>query len=440
MLFFEGQLSKKIALQVTTAFFWGCFTASNANAASLVDLINEVNLVHPQVLASRLASAAASADVETAKWQLFPTPSISVRSPLSDSDDQVQKKPVTVLALEQPIWTGGRLTGGLERAEASEDDAKASLDEVRQDVSLRVVQAYTEWYVARRKVRVVTESLSTHKDLLKQIDRRISEGLAAPSDRIQVLTRIEQVQADLEAYRGQAERGLASLQQLVGREVHERELTSDLAQPLQLSLQFELLQEQAFAISPQLKRAEASIKAAQAQIKLANAAYLPRISASLERQMSAQYEGQPDSANRVYLTAASDIGAGLSARTAKASAVARADAAVNQVDSVRLQLTTQLESDRLTLLSLDKRQLALSAAIDSADAVRESYARQYLQGRKTWLDVMNSEREVSQLQIQMVDVVGSQLIASWRLGILTRGVSGVAQQAVDRALQEPVSS
>jgi len=423
-----------------TAVLLTCFAVSNVNAASLVDLINEVNIVHPQVLASRLSSVAASADLETAKWQFFPTPSISVRSPVTDSDDQIRKKPVTVVSLEQPIWTGGRLTGGVERAEASKEDAKAGLDEIRQDVSLRVVQAYTEWYVARRKVQVVIDSLSTHEDLLRQIDRRIGEGLAAPSDRIQVRSRIEQVQADLEAYRGQAEYGLASLQQLVGRELQERELTSDLAQPLQLSLQSELLQEQAFAISPQLKRAMASIKVAQAEVKLANAAYLPRIFASLEHQVSAQYEGQPDSANRVYLTAASDIGAGLSVRTAKASALARADEAVNQLDSVRLQLTTDLERDRLTLLSLDKRQVALNAAIDSADAVRQSYTRQYLQGRKTWLDVMNSEREVYQLQLQVVDVVGSQLIASWRLGILTRGVAGVAQQAVGRALPGPVSS
>lgn len=421
----------KTSFKKTGTYFVGCLFASSVQSASLVDLINEVNLVHPQILASRMSVAAAASDVETAKWQFYPTPSVSVRSPLSDTSDQVKSNPVVVIGLEQPIWTGGRLNAGLDIAKAGEDDAKANLDEVRQNFSLQVVQAYVDWFVAKHKTRAITESMTAHQNLLRQNDRRIGEGLAAPSDRIQLLSRIEQIDGDMKAYRGQAQRSMALMRQLIGRELQERELTSDLAQPLTVLVDYRALQLDAIAISPQLQIAKAGIESAEAHVKQAKATWLPRVSLSLEHQLNSQYEGQNDVINRAYITVASDIGAGFSARTISASAGARLEAANNQIHAVQLQLASQIESDHISFVSLNAQKKALSAAIESSKAVCASYARQYLEGRKTWLDVMNCEREISQLRIQMVDIDGGQLSISWRLGILTKGVSGIARQATD---------
>ena len=49
----------------------------------------------------------------------------------------------------------------------------------------------------------------------------------------------------------------------------------------------------------------------------------------------------------------------------------------------------------------------------------QSWSRQYLAGRKTWQDLMNSVREEVQLRAQIADFDAAQLIASWRLALLT---------------------
>jgi adhesin transport system outer membrane protein len=59
--------------------------------------------------------------------------------------------------------------------------------------------------------------------------------------------------------------------------------------------------------------------------------------------------------------------------------------------------------------------------------VSESYDRQFLAGRKTWLDVMNAARELAQTETLIADLLSTQVVASWRLSFYTRGIEAVTQ-------------
>ena len=69
--------------------------------------------------------------------------------------------------------------------------------------------------------------------------------------------------------------------------------------------------------------------------------------------------------------------------------------------------------------------MAPSAALAAATQVSESYDRQFLAGRKTWLDVLNAARELIQTQVLIADSQSSQLVASWRLAMTTQGLLAV---------------
>ena len=68
---------------------------------------------------------------------------------------------------------------------------------------------------------------------------------------------------------------------------------------------------------------------------------------------------------------------------------------------------------------------ALRAALEASRQVSESYDRQFLAGRKSWLDVMNAARELAQAETQLADLQSTQVVVSWRLAILTRGVAEI---------------
>ncbi len=68
------------------------------------DLISKAINHHPSIQMSQDAFKMSEEELNSAKWQYFPTPSVDFSN--STKNDQVVAK------LEQPIWTGGKLDDG----------------------------------------------------------------------------------------------------------------------------------------------------------------------------------------------------------------------------------------------------------------------------------------------------------------------------------------
>jgi hypothetical protein len=126
--------------------------------------------------------------------------------------------------------------------------------------------------------------------------------------------------------------------------------------------------------------------------------------------------------NRLFVGVASHFGAGLSSLTQVSGAQARYAAALADVDSTRLSLGEQLQADFAQAEAGQARLAALVASLESSDNIARAWNRQFIAGRKTWLDVMNAVREQAQLEGQIADAKAAQLLLSWRLAIVARGV------------------
>jgi outer membrane protein TolC len=103
-------------------------------------------------------------------------------------------------------------------------------------------------------------------------------------------------------------------------------------------------------------------------------------------------------------------------------AQARYEAALADVDSARISLAEQIQADYAQAQAGQSRLIALAASLESSDDIARAWNRQFIAGRKTWQDVMNAVREQAQLEAQIADAKASQLLLSWRLAIVGRGV------------------
>ena len=99
-------------------------------AASLEQLIAGALLSHPGVIVLRAQAQAAESGVDSARWQFYPTPSVAVEAVGGSGSDPNYRgdSHVTTLRLQHPLWTGGRLTAGLNKAQASATATQASLE------------------------------------------------------------------------------------------------------------------------------------------------------------------------------------------------------------------------------------------------------------------------------------------------------------------------
>lgn len=390
-------------------------------AETLEGLISSALHGHPAIQAQQAQEQAAKAGADSASWQFFPTPSVTIEKAETSATDRSYQGDgvVSTLRLQQPLWTGGRLTAIQEKADAGVIASQASLEETRQQLALRVLQAYGEWLAAHLKTQANEKSLATHIRLREQVKRRIGQGASADSDLVLAVGRLQAVAADLAVTRSQKDIALARLGQLVGHPVDTSALISTIAAPRKVNSGVQALLNLALASNPTIQKAQAQAKVQEALISERRADLSPEVYLRAERQYGnfSFNNGSPD--NRLFLGLSTRFGPGLSSLSNVDGARSQHQAALAEVEVQSRAVGEQILSDHALFTALESRFEELRASLKAAEQVSESYDRQFLAGRKTWQDVMNAARELTQTEVQLADIQSTQVVVTWRLAIYT---------------------
>ena len=271
----DGWRSPFVALWMATA-------CGLAQAQSLAELIQRTVSSHPAVMGQRSQRAVASADLEYARQQFYPTPSLSIEQVSAGQQDPsyLQNTSVKVFRLQQPLWTHGRLTATVEKAQASADATAQGFDDVRQQLALRVLQAWADAFAADLKQVALQTSVATHERLQAQVSRRITEGASAATERVLTDGRLAQTRAQLQAVAVQAQTSRLRLQQLTGTPVPgalalEGDRSVD-ASSASLAL------DAALQRSPALARLKALVRVQEAEVAERKGDLLPELYARAE--------------------------------------------------------------------------------------------------------------------------------------------------------------
>lgn len=399
--------------------------APKAQVGVLRSLISEALSTHPSQKSQALLIQSAQAGVDSARWQFYPTPSVAVEGASASTTDNAYAgdSTVTTLRLQQPLWTGGRLTAGLQKAQANVTATRASLEDTRQQLALRVVQNYGDWLGAHLKILANEKSMATHIRLREQVKRRIEQGLSSESDLTQAVARLESLVSDIAVSRAQQDIAAARLAQLVGRPVTTYSLSGVLASPNTLSLGLHALLDQAQAINPSIQKAQALAQVQESVIAERRADLYPEVYLRAEQQYGNYAYRNAPSVSRLFIGLSSHFGPGLSSRSSLEGAQSQHQAALEEVNAQSRAVSEQVQTDFALAASSQGRLTALKTSLNAAQEVSNSYDRQFLAGRKTWLDVMNAARELAQTETQLADIEATQLAVTWRLAITTQGLS-----------------
>ena len=409
----------------------GCVAPGAASAQVIESLVSKALQSHPSAVGQRALVASAEANLESANWQFFPTPSATVESAsTSGSDPSYRGNPqVATFRLQQPLWTGGRLTAGIDKAKAGVSLNQASYQEVRQQLALKVLQAYSEWLSAHLKTQANEVSQATHLRLLEQVQRRIAEGVSAQSDLVLAQSRLDAITADVIASSAQRDIAISRLGQLVGQPVQAKALEAAIARPRALVQAPQTLIDQALAISPTVQKAKHQAQVQLAVVSERSADLQPEFYARLEHQYGNFSYSSAIPETRVFVGMTSRLGAGLSSASNVQAARTQYAAALAEIDVQSRLVTDQVTADQALAASADSRMASVQASLVSAKELSESYDRQFLAGRKSWLDVMNSARELAQTETLLADLVSTQVIVTWRLALTAGGIEAVTQIA-----------
>ncbi|MBD8051748.1 TolC family protein [Limnohabitans sp. JUR4] len=382
---------------------------------------------HPAVRAADQQRQAAAQEVDGARWQYFPTPSVGAESsnqtnPLLDSKTRFAR-------LQQPLWTGGRLTAQTDRARAQLELAEAGWREQRQSLATRWVELWAEAVAAATRVEAYVESEALHQRYVRRVQARASEGQIARSEIQLSVSRLANVQAELELARTQQQQALNKLRQMWGR-------PWSVAGPLAFSATYSAAtapDAEPPEDHPVLQKGRAQIQLAQAEADLAKARLSPEIYVRGEI-VHGDITGET---RKAYIGLSTSYGGGLSSLSAIGSAQSRVEAQRQDLEVRRRDLSDQLTADQLQRTSQQQRALQLQQALEAAQAYLQSSETQFDNGRRSWQELMNSAREKAQLRAQLADASAQAWLAAERLRLNTQGLDSYLSSSAP--LAAPVS-
>ncbi len=399
---------------------------------SLAELIQQAINNNPQIRVQQANNRSADADVETARWQFYPTPSLSVERASSQGNDTIYANGAQVryLRLQQPLYTWGRLTAGLSKAQTRKEASSAAIEESKQQIALRVVQTYIDWVTATLRREAFLEGLRDYQKFESLITRRINTGVSPSADLLSVQLRLVQTQGDILQSTDQQDSARIKLSQLLGQSIDNENLKLEvwvhgstiLAHPAQTWLN------RAEQISPALTRLTAQANAARMELDERKSSMLPELYLRIEHQSGSPYTTNPPAdQTRLFVGFTGNIGPGLSGLSALDSGKAKYEAALEEIDAGKRNLHEQLSSDLSSLTSSVSRYAALHTSYQFAQNLVTGGERQFLAGKKSWQDLMNTSRDLIQAKVQLVEMQALLTLLTWRIPLLSDNLHAVLQ-------------
>jgi outer membrane protein, adhesin transport system len=177
--------------------------------ARLADAAELALDTYPALSAARSQIRATQSEIRAARWLRYPSVSVQV---MTHRDDVITPE----LEVVQPLWTGGRISGSIDRATALRGVATARLSETALDILLRLSAAYYEIGRTARLQSIYTDSLTEHRRLVESMERRVQQEVSPRTDLELARARAAQVEQQLGLVTGQHQSALERFRQLVG--------------------------------------------------------------------------------------------------------------------------------------------------------------------------------------------------------------------------------
>lgn len=388
--------------------------ASVATATlSLRQAVAEAVLRNPNRLRAAHEVTAAGFERDAAEWGRFPT--LSVDAGAGQSSRSVA--PTTTVRVDQPLWAGGRIDGQIDAARAQVSAAELAEAESRRRLAEETAVAYVGWLDAAARVEIARESEAALSDLVRYVRRRESEGLASLADVSIGKARHSSALALVEELGGALEQARAQLEALMVTRIARGFPVSVPAFPDYSAAETET----AYVENSQLvAQRRSEVESARAQAAVRKAALFPKLALRLEH-LSYQNNGglTPASDSRALLVLQFTPDAGLASYSGAQAAESRINSALARVAADENDARLRARANWAEYRSSRRQVAELEPQAAALDATMSSFMRQFEAGRKSWLEILNTQREVLDSRIALSKARSSRDQSGLRLMVNT---------------------
>lgn len=407
-----------LKLCLLSSLFLGVYSPANAVVSDfqINDLITKAIQTYPSIESARFDQQATVENIKAAKLNLLPTPSITSGYGEDDFNSQIR--------IRQPLWTGGKLTANVNQAIFNDKAATERVFEQQNQVAKNTIEAWQSYMQAVARQRIHLDSLDQLNEFEQMMQRRVDQGVSARIELDLATNRILQEQNAYQAAVGQQRIAAARLEQIIGQPVSQTRI-SDIKtlteQAKRQAVNFEdMAFNQASFYNPTVVKEHFQIESAKQEVEVQRAARYPTIYAQYQHSYYQENDrnelnDRDDGVFSIGLTY--DPGAGFSNLSLARASQAQVNSLVQSQQASRRRVLEEIQIQYQQFVSAKDRETSLVAAVAGAQIVVNSYRRQFIAGRKSWLEVLNAVREHNEYQVQLVQARADLLGAFYKLQV-----------------------
>lgn len=399
-------------------------------AETLIEVMQKTLNTHPDIQITTSNRRAVDQELAQARAGYLPSIDLvggygressenaSTRSRYIEGDVTLNRQEAGI-TVTQMLFDGFNVKYDVERQGARVESATYQVQNISENTGLRVAEIYLEVLRRQELLELAKDNLVIHQKTLQQI-RTVAEGGAgqradvqqsesrlalATSNLIRAQGNLREAEANYQRVTGDAPVALAKVQ----RELVEKALTlpDTLAKGLEVAL----------ATHPSLKSVNADLEAAQAGHRQTGANFLPHFDLELGTSKNKNLDGvdgaNDDLSAMVRMRYNLYRGGGDQAR--RREAVERLNAAQETVRRTQRVIEEEVRVAWNGLVTIRERLIPLQKYVTASEQVVTAYKEQFKMGRRSLLDMLDSENELFEARSAFVIGRYTELFSMFRL-------------------------
>ena len=395
---------------------WLCilvFFSSNVNAfgslKELEGLISQAISNNSGLKSELFLVKSKEEDLEASKWQRFP--SLKAEQSTDSASDNV-----STITLEQPLWLGGEISAQIDLSDAALNEQQHKYNEAGLKLAQDVAESYFEVLRFKERQKVALENQKSHEQYVATIYRRVSAKISPEADLVQARVRLQQAKRQTLNVKQELDQKTLQLERLLEAKVNDLRGVESFDVSNEILSDFE---NTVVSKSPTLSKLKFSIEKERKSVNLERSSLWPRIVGgvkSTNENDSGLFDDRSYFVSVIYNT-----GNGLSNISKVKAANIRLDSVIADYAFQKSKVKAEASQLRSKYFALKDQLAVVNDLNQESHEVLESYLRQFKVGKKSWLDVLNAQREMTESLNTQVDNVYAfssvkfqiHLLANW---------------------------
>lgn len=402
-------------------------TSSYAAADTLYDAVQHGMIANPDVLLNTAKGLSAKQAIDKAKGALYPSIDVTggfgrqrsvnpTSSAIDDTPSTTLNIVESVVELKQRLFAGGGIINEVKRNQYLSQAQRWKTQGIAEDLALEITKDYLAVLLHERLYVYSIENLKAHRAVFKMIKERATAGITRTAEVDQANARLALAEANKISAQANLQEVRINYAKAVGkwpenlqwpRVPSRKNLPGSLTKAIEKGLDNH----------PTVKSSYADIKQAKAQYEVARAAYFPEVNLVLNSSKNKNLGGL--SGPNDYDTAAIRMNYNTFRGGADSAHIRETAYQVQEAYETKNRALLQLkEAIRLSwnaYVSSTLRLTPLKRHVIASRKTRAAYQDEFKVGKRTLLDLLDSQNEYYESQIELARGENDEMLSRYRI-------------------------